>query len=292
MFVAYLVIIEWWLGWAALLSPWRELSLPALLVALLLFVLTYALRAQRLYDYFRDAMRGRWPTALRLMVYHNALNNLLPMRSGELSFPLLMKSYFAIPYSTSVPALLWFRLLDLHSILLIGGLAVVGPVYSWLVALPLALAWISLPYLVFRARAPLRRALLRRPAGRLPSLLLKALEGLPDNHAELWRSWALTWANWLLKLVVLAWVLLQFIDVTRPAAMAAVIGGELTSILPFHAPGGVGTYEAGIVAALLPFSVEPKAATNAAVNAHLFVLAAALASAGTAMLIPRRRSPG
>jgi uncharacterized membrane protein YbhN (UPF0104 family) len=93
--------------------------------------------------------------------------------------------------------------------------------------------------------------------------------------------------NWLVKLVVLAWVLTQFVDVGSSAALLAAIGGELTSAL-FHAPGGVGTYEAGIVAVLVPFGIAAKPALNAAVNAHLFVLGAALASAALALLIPHR----
>jgi uncharacterized membrane protein YbhN (UPF0104 family) len=93
--------------------------------------------------------------------------------------------------------------------------------------------------------------------------------------------------NWLVKLVVLAWVLTQFVDVGSSAALLAAIGGELSSVL-FHAPGGVGTYEAGIVAVLVPFGIAAKSALNAAVNAHLFVLSAALASAALALLIPQR----
>ncbi|MBW2587693.1 MAG: UPF0104 family protein, partial [Deltaproteobacteria bacterium] len=53
---------------------------------------------------------------------------------------------------------------------------------------------------------------------------------------------------------------------------------------------GVGTYEAGIVAVLVPFGIAARSALNAAVNAHLFVLGAALASAALALLIPRQNA--
>jgi len=286
--VLYVGLIEYWLGWARLLAPWLELDVSAVVTALLLFLLTYAVRAHRFFDYFRDFMQGRWLMGLRLMVYHNALNNLLPMRSGELSFPLLMKRYFAVDYAHSLPALLWFRLLDLHTVLLIGGVMLLGNRWHWAATSIVALLWLALPYMAFAARGALRVMVAKVPMGRVSAILLKALDGLPSTESTFWRSWALTWLNWLVKLVVLAWVLMQFVDVGVAAALLGGIGGELSSVSPFHAPGGVGTYEAGIVAVLVPLGVAAKPALNAAVNAHLFVLGATVASAALALLIPRR----
>jgi uncharacterized membrane protein YbhN (UPF0104 family) len=280
-------VIEYWIGWARLLAPWSELNFGAIVTALLLFLLTYAVRAHRVFDYFRDSMRGRWLGGLRLIIYQNTLNTMLPMRSGELSFPLLMKRYFAVDYAHSVPVLLWFRLLDLHTILLIGGIALLGNRWHWAATSIVALLWLALPYMAFVARGALRAMVAKVPIRRVSAILVKALDGLPRTQSTFWRSWLLTWLNWLVKLVVLAWVLTQFVDVGSSAALLAAIGGELSSVL-FHAPGGVGTYEAGIVAVLVPFGIAAKPALNAAVNAHLFVLSAALASAALALLIPQR----
>jgi uncharacterized membrane protein YbhN (UPF0104 family) len=211
----------------------------------------------------------------------------MPMRSGELSFPLLMKRYFAVDYAHSVPVLLWFRLLDLHTILLIGGIVLLGNRWHWAATSIVALLWLALPYMAFAARGALQAMVAKVPIRRVSAILVKAFDGLPRTQSTFWRSWLLTWLNWLVKLVVLAWVLTQFVDVGSSAALLAAIGGELTSAL-FHAPGGVGTYEAGIVAVLVPFGIAAKPALNAAVNAHLFVLGAALASAALALLIPHR----
>ena len=68
-------------------------------------------------------------------------------------------------------------------------------------------------------------------------------------------------------------------------ASATEVVRVLTS-LERAAPAGAGSYEAGIVAGLAPFGAPLKTGLEAAVNAHLFVLAAALASAGAAMLFP------
>lgn len=286
--LAYLALIEALIGWAALVAPWRALNPGQLAIAACLFSMSYAIRAHRLYDYLGDAARGRWLLALRLMILHNALNNLMPMRSGELSFPLLAKRYFGLGFGRSVPVLLWFRLLDLHTVLLIACAVLVSEISSWQVAALVITPLAAAPAAAYAGRDALRRRIRTWRKRRLSALGLKALDGLPEDWMHFARSWGLTWANWLLKLLVLAWVLAQFVDASFIAAAMGAIGGELTSVLPFHAPGGVGTYEAGIVAGIAPFGVGMRASIEAAVNAHLFVLGAALVGATLALLVPRR----
>ena len=43
-------------------------------------------------------------------------------------------------------------------------------------------------------------------------------------------------------------------------------------MLPIHGVAGAGTYEAGVLAGLIPWAVDQKVALAAAVNLHLFVL--------------------
>ncbi len=62
----------------------------------------------------------------------------------------------------------------------------------------------------------------------------------------MFQSWGLTVLNWVVKLSVFSWILLQFIDsATIPESLMAVVAGDLTSVLPIHGPAGSGTYEAG-----------------------------------------------
>ncbi|MGB2680474.1 MAG: UPF0104 family protein, partial [Candidatus Competibacter sp.] len=60
---------------------------------------------------------------------------------------------------------------------------------------------------------------------------------------------------------------------------------DLTSVLPVHGIAGAGTYEAGVVAALIPFGIEAKVALAAAVNLHLFVLGLSAAGGALALLL-------
>lgn len=279
--IVFVPIVEYTVGWARLLAPWREASLAAIAVAMLLTFASYWLRAARFYDYFRPDMEGRYALCAKLMLQHNLLNNLLPMRSGELSFPVLMSRYFAVPARRSLPALLWFRALDLHTLGTAALLALYGVSPLITAVLPL---WLPLPWLLFHfsARARVR---LGHGRGRAARLAGELLQGLPQGHGAFLRAWGWTLANWFVKLAAFAWVLRLFIEIEWSAAWMGVLAGDLTSVLPIHGIAGAGTYEAGVIAGLLPFGVAAAAALAAAVNLHLFLLGTTLAGGAVALLM-------
>jgi len=72
------------------------------------------------------------------------------------------------------------------------------------------------------------------------------------------------------------------------AALSGMLGGEATSVLPFHSPGGIGTYEAGVALATAPYHVPLDAAVAASVNVHLFLLGMAALSGGIAFFSANR----
>ncbi|UOG92131.1 MAG: flippase-like domain-containing protein [Candidatus Thiothrix sulfatifontis] len=283
--VLFIAGVEYWLGWKTVLEPWMSFSWTQGVIALALLVVSYALRAWRMYDYFPQQLGGQWLQTWRLMLIHNALNNVLPARTGELSFPVMMKRYFGVGYAHSVSALAWFRFLDLHAILAfaIFPLLVVTPLKR--VAVPLMVLWLLLPIVVYLLRNRIEVAFAGKD-GMFSQLAQQAMYGLPDSWGEFWRSWVMTWANWGVKLITLAWLLGQFLPtLSWNMLLTGVVGGELTSVLPIHAPGGFGTYEAGVIAALSPV-MSMQAATVGAVNVHLFVLGSSLVGALVGWLIP------
>ena len=287
--IAYVAFLEIAFGIRALASELSAIGIAPLSSALILLVATYVVRCWRVADYFPRETQCQFRRLLRLTLVHNLLNIMLPLRSGEASFPLLMRSEFGMPLARATAALLVMRLLDLHALLAAAGIGlVIGK--DW--ALPALLLWLAFllaPIPLFALKGPILKLSARLPK-RLQSLVDEIENGLPASPVAFLRAWGATLLNWGVKVVVLAWVL-RLMDVAPIAAsFGGALGGELSSVLPVHAPGGVGTYPAGIVAGALSFGADASSATlakigKAAVNAHLLILISAFVGTGLAVLI-------
>lgn len=287
--IAYVAFLQIAFGIRALASELSAIGIAPLLTALILLVATYVVRCWRVADYFPRETEGQFRRLLRLTLVHNLLNIMLPLRSGEASFPLLMRSEFGMPLARATAALLVMRLLDLHALLAAAGIGlVIGK--DW--ALPALLLWLAFllaPIPLFALKGPILKLSARLPK-RLQTLVDEIENGLPASPLAFLRAWGATLLNWSVKVVVLAWVL-RLMDVAPIAAsFGGALGGELSSVLPVHAPGGVGTYPAGIVAGALSFGADASSAAlaqigKAAVNAHLLILISAFVGTGLAVLI-------
>jgi uncharacterized membrane protein YbhN (UPF0104 family) len=248
-----------------------------------LTVLSYLLRGVRIHDYFRPRLDGRFPTVLRLSVLHNTANNLLPMRVGEMVFPWLMGRYFGHGYLVATASLLWIRLLDLHFLGLIGLLVLYlrHPSWTWVLA---AFLW-----LLLLATAGLLRHRVPTTDGPLGKALRLLVDAAPESSGRALRIYLWTALTWISKFLAFAIVLKHFLPVELWQILLGVLGAELSSVLPFHGIAGSGSYELAVVAALLPFGVNPTEALAGAVNLHLFLLGVTLLLGASALLIPVRK---
>jgi uncharacterized membrane protein YbhN (UPF0104 family) len=279
--VGLILLLHFTIGWHRLLEPWTELPAERVVLALLLVMASYAIRTIRVHLFFRPATSGAFLRSFRLILLHNLFNNLLPMRSGEASFPLLMKRDFSVPFGRSIPGLFYLRLLDLHFLLLLAG-AILLPrrgAGGWMALAALA----SVPFLFFLLQERLRLQIGANP-GRVRRLLNRAMQGLPSSPALFLLTVLWTGVNWGVKLAVFAWILLSFSPMPFATALMGSVTGEVSSVLPFHGVAGAGTYEAGILAGLVPLGIPLEAGVRGAVNLHLFVLGASLIGGGLGLL--------
>lgn len=288
----YAIFVEWVWGWQTLLEQWTKIGVGSGLAALVLLVATYFIRCYRIYDYFPTETSGRFLALFRVTQVHNLLNIMLPFRAGETSFPLLMRSEFSIPLARGTAALLVMRLLDLHALLTVAAIGLVfgrGSGVAW----ALWIAALVSPLLVFLLKdrvVALGRRLL--PA-RLESIVEELDAGLPGATGAFLRAWAMTILNWAVKVVVLAWVLAIMGVAPLAACFGGALGGELSSVLPMHAPAGVGTYPAAIAAGAVSFGAGADRAAleqlaGAGVNAHLLIIVSAVAGTMLSMLLQRK----
>lgn len=267
LLLGLLVALQLTLGWEALLRPWKGIPPLDLAGATGLLVGSYAVRTVRIHRYFAPETTGQFVRSFRLVLVHNLFNNLLPMRTGEASFPVLMKQEFGVPFGRSVPALLFLRLLDLHFLIVLAAVVVLGPggIWGWIAAVLLGLV----PALAYRVHS---------------------MRGTVPPPSLFWTTWLWTCVNWSAKLLVFAWILRAFRPMPFSAAILGSVTGELSSVLPFHGVAGAGTYEAGVLAGLVPMGVEWEGALGAAVNLHLFVLGVSVLCGATAYLFDGRRN--
>jgi hypothetical protein len=291
IFIGFIAVIEHYFTWSKILSPWYKLDRSDLLVTVLLIFTSYWARTMRIYYYFINEMRHSLSECMKLVLHHNMLNNLLPMRTGEISFPVLMSRYFNIPASRSIPTLLWFRILDLHTLLGITIIALAGFFYNYIVAFLLFAVWMTAPVIFFKTNKSLIKKLGPQTNNRFQALLLTGLTSLPQNSRDFFHVWGWTWLNWSIKMSVSAWIILLFLDTSINIAYIGAITGDLTSVLPIHGIAGFGSYEAGVLAGFLPFdtynTIENKAdALQAAVSLHLIILGSSLIGGAVAFLIP------
>lgn len=292
--IAYAAFIQWIWGWPVLLRQWVEIGLAPVLSALALLVATYFVRCYRIYDYFPNETRGRFFALLRVTQVHNLLNIMLPFRAGETSFPILMRSEFAIPLARSTSALLLMRLLDLHALFAAAGVGLVigrdDQALGWFLW---GLFLVS-PLALFLLKGKALGFLQRRLPEKLGKLLVEVEAGLPANIVILVRAWLMTVLNWSTKVAVLAWVLAVMGVLPLAACFGGALGGELSSVLPVHAPAGVGTYPAGITAGAISFGGAAKGAAfdllaSASVNAHLMIIVSAVAGTLLSITLSPRR---
>jgi uncharacterized membrane protein YbhN (UPF0104 family) len=286
---AYAGFVQWVWGWGAILQGWRDVGVWTIFAALALLVGTYVIRTHRMQDYFPRETAGRFLWLFRVTQIHNLLNIMLPFRAGETSFPILMRSEFGVPLAHGTAALLVLRLLDLHALLAAAGVGLVADTGYKAWACAVWVAFLVLPLLLFPLKGPVVNLARNRFPPKLAKFADQIEDGIPRDIAAFLRAWVLTVLNWGVKVLVLAWVLrLMGIDPIA-ACFGGALGGELSSVLPVHAPGGVGTYPAGIAAGAAAFGISKTSLAllaTAAINTHLLVIVSAVVGTGISLLLP------
>ncbi|MFQ6059240.1 MAG: flippase-like domain-containing protein, partial [Anaerolineae bacterium] len=261
------------LGLIALLlsqiSPWdviallAHLSYPWVGAGVLCYVATNAVRTLR----FATLVRSRPLRLPRLLVTTFALsmfNNILPARSGELSFIYLLGRHHGVPSGEATATLIIARIFDyltVAALFITVALASLTHLPSYavqvislvLLFLILSLAVLgSLAWLGRRSLGLLRRLLkglrdrpLAASALQVGEGIVRSFETIPSLRTYLLVS-LLSLLAWL---GTFAWFYCFLASVGVPTGLSQTIVGAtfavLTKALPFVTVGGLGTHEAG-----------------------------------------------
>ena len=267
--VITLGVVEWQVGWYSLLTSWQGFSTATLALLILLSLASNALRALRIKISF-ELPAQHYPQMFYLSTNHNLLNNLLPMRTGEVAFPVLIKRYFGIGLVASSSHLLLYRLLDLIALLSLAGVLVL---WTYNPALSLGLAVVTLVgLLLFDQGKRLLVWLLQKAGNTKLDKLAAEFTLLPTRGGHFSAIVLTTYGVWLTKLLAFLGVVLQLSDLTLAQAVTSVAVADLSSILPIHGVAGSGTFEAAFVLAGKFYAIDTSALLKIAVQLHLFLL--------------------
>ena len=262
----------------------RELSPFYLLVSLILYTITYYFRAKRFTLFFPQI---KTKDLAAVMAVHTFFNNLLPLRSGEASFPIILKKLFGVEGVISSAALVVARLFDLLSLSFLFTIATFGVSvnnreFLW-VSILLSIFIVLVLILGFKLLKVLKRRF-----GFASALFFFFYEF--KSARNLVFVFLYSFLNWFTKFTAFYFIMkagrlnLNFFESTFAATF-----GELTTVLPIHSIGGFGTYEAGLVGGFALLGFKGSYALTVAFYFHLllFTMSGLLALLGWVYLSRR-----
>ena len=271
-----------------------------LVVAALISAAFLAARGLRLRLLLEDGCLG-WPRATLVAAAAQGAALFAPARTGELALPWLLKRTAKQDFSSAVGTLLAARTLDLATLGLWGGAAVLAVrgltepaalAISALLLVPIALLPITLAAadrIALRLLAP--RGVAGRRWARRVRRVRRELEKLRERPARLMAAALVSVIMWGLQWSV-AWVLLTAMGQRWPPAtvVAGSTAAAVANLLPFNLIGNLGTLEAGWTAAFTALGIPLEVAAATGLAAHLWglIFAAAFGTLAWGMLSVRR----
>ncbi len=236
-----------------------KIGVPQITSAFLLYTLSQITRS------------FRWKFILRELGFREAflinsanifLNNLLPARTGELSW-----FYYARRLGVELKSSLWgfflgraYDLLGLLALFLISYTLLLGIVHFLSALLLLMLLSLSVPCLRF----------LIPPLGKLEDF--REFIGRELTPSLSFKLTALSTLSFLFKALSVYALIAVILKTDLFKFSFAFAGGELTTILPVHGFMGYGTYEAGFLIPLKFMGVEIREGLRVGFLAHTFLL--------------------
>lgn len=270
---ALLWTVDLFVGWRAICESLGSAPLSVVLQCGVLFSLSHLLRAWRIH-FFKAASLGLGVgLTLKLSLLHQSFNNLLPMRLGEASYPLLMRRYADISLVDATMDLIWLRLLDFLVMAAITVLFLLGYVNVSLAILLTALLMITgCSLLAMVASKNSHGTESGQSLGFIRSGLRTFSQRGPSSGGSVWLLFAATVMAWSLKILAL----LLFAEVTSDlhwlTVWGGIIAGEASSLLPVHGIAGAGTYEAAFVAGAYVGGESLEQMLLTSVNLHIFIV--------------------
>jgi hypothetical protein len=263
--------------WNAALAKLEELPMGFMVMCAVGWSLSFVFRSLRFQSEWKSEGHVPFLLALKTTCLHNAAVLLVPMRAGELGYPVLVRQLFNVPWQQCLRSLMWLRFQD-GVVLLAMALVLLPwvPLSGRLAGLFMALVvWWALS---FFAKKWWLRMLRSRHS------IMRHLRSFLHQRSDAW-GWAWSAANWTCKIGVVSAMLQHLTDLDLLQSLQGALTGELSALLPVSGPAGLGTYEVGVWAGLgLPWS-EMKNLMASVLFTHLFFLCVSLLGAALSLFL-------
>ncbi len=258
-----------------------------ILLSIFFYSLTYIFRALRFKLFFKEV---KVIQMFSIICVHTFLNNVLPFRSGESSFPLMLKKLFNTSITSSSTALIIARIFDLIalSFLFLISTLITKTIKGWLIVFPIGMLILLFSLLLLSYRM---LYILRKRSQTFKDLFLFVNSYFSRKNTALTAFYS--FIIWLSKFISFHLILLagKFkIGLAKTVFVSTF--GEVTTVLPIHSIGGFGTYEAGLVGGFKIAGLNAKTALPVALYFHsvLLLMSAVLALSGWINLL-RSKNP-
>ena len=299
--VAVIVLVAANLDWSQVYDTFTHLNWGYLALAFLVFLINYALRTLR-FQTLIYTQRLPFRRLMGVTSLYGTLLYLMPAKSGELSFPLLLKQRMDVSLVESTATLITARFFDFATIALFLPVVLVvfwADLPGWMIIA--SVIFCGLVYLtglvtIWFLRTRLSDAVPARPGedgghrwiARLTRAWRNLLKGLQliDQRGQYWRLLLLTTGIWLcvytnFYLIVLSMgYRLSYFEII----VVSIIMVPLT-LLPIQGIANLGTHEAGWVGALALFGESQETSLAIAVGSHTILLVFVLLLGGLGLLL-------
>jgi hypothetical protein len=270
--VGFIYIFYKIIGFDKLLYFFKDVSTVNILLAFLLYLLSYITRTYRwiITLHIKDFKK-----LFKITVYNTVFNIFLPFRTGEISFFYMLKKE-NVNFSESVLPFLTVRLFDGFSLLAIF-------IFSYLLYKDY-LVFAFLFILIF----PLFIFIFFKSFKFIKIKKFSEFSKEKLDVKNIFYLYILSIFTLVLKFGGFLFILPSALKLSLSELFLAASAGDLTTVLPIHGIAGIGTYEGGFAGLLLFLGVDKDTALIASVFVHIFLLLSSLLLAAVVFLINKK----
>jgi uncharacterized membrane protein YbhN (UPF0104 family) len=272
---------------ATVLDLFRKAELPWLLAGFACYLVNYVLRTCRL-QVLVDFDRISFRTLFRISCLHGFFSYFLPLRSGDISLPLLLKKESDFPLAVGSAVLVKSRLLDMVSL---GFFLAVSTVFSLkhiaahhvVLFAVCSLCLILVPYAITRLLR-LQRVASLRILSKLPADFQLGRYTLAET--------ALSFLIWLFvgctlfAVVAALSIPLSFLDIWFLTAIQLPL-----QLVPFQGVANAGNHEVGWVAGFSILGIAPELGLGFALASHVAIILYVALLGVVGLMVPRGIRP-